>query len=120
MKPATTAILTLLLLAASLLYGQSQVDGEWTAFLTLPLGEVMFTMNIIQKGEKLSGYMLNDTGQYDLEGNVTGDRITARWSFPDDGKLVAVTFTGRVSGNSMSGAAKVGAVGEGSMSAQRK
>ena len=119
MKRVTATFVTLLL-SVSMVYSQTNVDGEWTVYLTLPLGEAMFTMNVVQKGEKLSGYMLSDSGQFELEGAVSGDRIKVQWSFPDGGTPVTVIFNGQISGNRMSGTAKVGNVGEGSMTAQRK
>lgn len=96
------------------------VAGEWTVTLTLPLGEAGFTMLLVQKGEKLSGHMLSEMGQFELTGSVQRDLVRIEWSFPDGGKTVAVRFAGRARGNSISGAARVGDVGEGQMSAERK
>jgi hypothetical protein len=120
MTRLTATTLMLIFLAPTLASAQTNVEGEWLVDLTLPLGELNFTMVINQKGENLTGYMLNESGQYDLKGTVTRDQVKVEWSFPDGGHLVDVTFTGKVDRNAMSGSAKVGNVGVGAMSAQRK
>ena len=98
----------------------AKVDGEWAVTLTLPLGDTWFNMFIEQKGNDLTGYLINEVGQFDLKGTVTRDQVKFTWTFPDGGKLLDITFTGKVDRNSMSGLAKVGNVGEGTMTAQRK
>ncbi len=98
----------------------AKVDGEWAVTLTLPLGETWFNMFIVQKGSELTGYMINEVGQFDLKGTVTRDQVKFTWTFPDGGKLLDITFSGKVDRNSMSGYAKVGNVGEGPMTAQKK
>ena len=98
----------------------AKVEGEWAVTLTLPLGETWFNMFIEQKGTQLSGYLVNEVGQFDLKGSVAKDQVKFTWTFPDGGKLLDITFTGKIDKNSMSGYAKVGNVGEGPMTAQRK
>ncbi len=96
------------------------VGGEWFAQLTLPLGETNFTMYLVQKGGALTGYMLNEVGQFDLKGSINRDQVKFAWDYPDGGRTLTVSFNGKVDRNSISGTAKVGDVGEGTMSAQRK
>jgi hypothetical protein len=98
----------------------AKVDGEWAVELTLPLGEQMFTMVIDQKGSVLSGHMVNEFGQFDLSGAIDRDQVKLQWSFPDGGKLLNVTFNGKVSRDTMSGRATVGGLGEGPMEVRRK
>lgn len=98
----------------------SNVDGEWVVELTLPLGDVMFTMVIDQKGGVLSGHMVNEIGQFDLNGAINRDQVQLKWSFPDGGKTLNVTFNGTVKNNGMSGIAKVANLGEGPMEVRRR
>ena len=113
-------ILAVFLIASNLATGQTNVAGEWAVSLTVPLGEVRFTMLLVQKGERLSGHMLNETGQFPLEGVITGDQLKFDWTVPDGGKLVTVTFTGKAAPTSISGTAKAGDLGEGPMYAERR
>ena len=115
MKTALVFLLTL-----SLQQSPAKVDGEWSAILGLPLGDTPFTMLLVQKGSALSGYMLNEFGQFDLKGSVEKDQVQFEWDFPDRGRIVTIHFTGKIDRNTISGVAKVGDVGEGTMTAQRK
>ncbi len=96
------------------------VAGEWAAQLALPLGDTNFTMFLNQKGTELSGYILNESGQFDLKGSVSKDQVKFQWDYPDGGKILTITFNGKLEGRALSGVAKVGNVGEGMMYAQRK
>jgi hypothetical protein len=99
---------------------QANVAGGWAVTLTAPLGDIDFRMFIVQKESRLTGYMLNETGQFDMQGTVNGNQIKFEWSFPDGGRLVHITFTGRLEKDVISGSAKVGDLGEGSLSAERR
>ena len=97
-----------------------KVDGEYFVELTLPLGDQNFTMVIDQKGNALSGHMVNEFGQFDLTGALDRDQIKLEWSFPDGGKLLHVTFSGKLTRDGMTGRAKVENLGEGPMEVRRK
>ena len=76
-----------------------------------------FTLNWTQKGSKLTGVInLSTGGKVPLNGTVTGNRI----SFGTVGST-AVTYTGSVSGDTMSGSYHVGGgtAGSGTWSAHR-
>src|SRR5947209_14000788 len=80
----------------------AKVDGEWAVTLTLPLGETWFNMFIEQKGSQLSGYLVNEVGQFDLKGSANKDQVKFTWTFPDGGQLLDITFSGKVEKNAMS------------------
>jgi hypothetical protein len=76
-----------------------------------------FTLNWTQQGSKLSGVIdLSTAGRTPLNGTVIGNRI----SFGTVGSI-AITYTGSVSGDTMSGTYQVGggAAGHGTWSAHR-
>src|SRR5262249_20023794 len=96
------------------------VSGAWGVTLEAPRGDVDFRMWIVQKGSKLTGYMLSEVGQFDMEGSITGNQIKFSWNFPDGGQMVAISCQGKVEGNFISGSAKVGNFGERPMTAERR
>jgi len=113
--------ITLLTLFQSPVFAQTtNVAGEWAVELTLPMGDVAFTMVIEQKGEVLSGHMVNEIGQFDLKGSIRRDLVEIQWSFPDGGKVLDVTFNGKADRASMSGIARISKLGQGPMSAERR
>ncbi len=117
----TVVIAALLLLCVDPAAAQApKVDGDWFVELTLPLGEEWFNMFLDQKGDALSGHMVNDSGEFEVKGAVNRDQVKLEWSFPDGGNMLAITFTGKFDRSSMTGVAKVGNVGDGAMSAHRR
>jgi hypothetical protein len=120
-KSTLAILLYLLILVPVAGVGQSpKLDGEYAVELTLPLGDQNFTMVIDQKGNALTGHMVNEFGQFDLTGAVDRDQIKLQWSFPDGGRLLNVTFTGKLTRDGMTGRAKVESLGDGPMEVRRK
>ena len=96
------------------------VSGAWAVTIEAPRGDVDFRMWIVQKGSKLTGYMLSEVGQFDMEGSITSNQIKFSWSFPDGGQMVAISCQGKVEGRFISGTAKVGNFEDRPMSAERR
>src|SRR5262245_41347680 len=122
----TTSLTTLAVLIAffalraSAQSTQLDVSGAWAVTLEAPRGDVDFRMWVVQKGSKLTGYMLSEVGQFDMEGSITGNQIKFSWNFPDGGQMVPISCQGKVEGNFITGTAKVGNLGEGPMNAERR
>jgi hypothetical protein len=84
-----------------------------------PGGPREFTMFVAQSGTRLSGRLTSDVGEFPLTGAVDGSHVKIVWSLPEQGKLLEITFTGTVDGDSITGTAKLGNLGQGPMSAER-
>jgi hypothetical protein len=97
----------------------ANVSGEWATSMTTPAGPVEYMMYIAQEGPRLTGHLTSDTGELMLKGSVTGDQVRITWSIIDRGKPLDVTVTGTAKGDSISGTAKLGTLGEGPFSAER-
>ena len=95
------------------------VGGEWGAVLSLPFGDTNYTLFIEQKGTALTGYMLNETGQFDLKGTITRDQVRFQWDQPDRADMVTFAFNGKLEGRMLNGSIRVGNV-EGTLFAQRR
>jgi len=96
------------------------VSGAWAVTIEAPRGDVDFRMWIVQKDSKLTGYMLSEVGQFDMEGSITGNQIKFSWSFPDGGQMVGISCQGKVDGRFISGTAKVGTFEDRPMNAERR
>src|SRR5262245_33931062 len=99
-------LVILLLFFTPSVSAQIDVAGAWAVSLTAPRGDVDFRMWVVQKGTKLTGYMLSEVGQFDMEGTINGNEIKFSWTFPDGGEMVPITCTGKVEGNFITGIAK--------------
>jgi hypothetical protein len=107
----------ILLVAAAL--APANVAGNWRVEFATPTGEVGVNMTINQNGEKLSGRVINEDGEFDLHGSVAGDEITVSWTVPEQGKPMVITVKGKVEGEYITGTAQLGNVGEGALEARR-
>lgn len=83
------------------------VSGAWNMTVELPGQSVPVTLSLKQEGEKLSGNVQSGffgTAQI-RNGSVTGDSFSFDVTIAVGGQNMDVAFTGKVSGNQISGAA---------------
>jgi hypothetical protein len=118
-RVTVSACLVALALAIPPVFAQANVAGEWAVSFATPMGMMEFTMAVSQSGTKLTGHMMSDVGEFPLKGAVDGDQVTIDWTLNDNGKMVDITFKGKVEGDKMSGTAKLGTIGQGPFSAER-
>ena len=107
-----------LLLAVPLL-AQANAAGEWRVTFVVPTGVKTVNMVINQQRTTLSGTVINEDGEFPLKGSLAGDQVTIVWTVPEDGKLMDITMKGKLAGDSITGTAQLGSVGEGSLTARR-
>ena len=112
-------LLALLLAASPSVFADADVAGNWRVEFAVPTGEMAVTMTINQEGRTLSGRVINEDGEFPLRGSVDGNQITATWTVPEQGSQMDITMKGTVEGETISGVARLGNVGEGSLSARR-
>jgi hypothetical protein len=98
---------------------QSNVAGEWKVNFVVPTGTRFVNMFINQDKVKLTGTVTSEDGEFPLSGRVEGDQVTVVWSVPENGKLMEITMKGKLTGNVINGTARIGDVGEGSLTARR-
>ena len=101
------------------LAAQSNAAGEWKVNFVVPTGTRFVNMFINQDKARLTGTVTSEDGEFPLSGRVEGDQVTVVWSVPENGKLMEITMKGKLTGNVINGTAKIGDVGEGSLTARR-
>jgi hypothetical protein len=119
MKRSITLALMVASLSAAPVLTQADIAGEWAVTFTSPQGPQEFTMYVVQEGPRLNGRLTNEFGEFPLKGTLDGNNFTITWSMPDGGRILEITFTGKVEGDSMTGTAKLGARGSGQLSGTR-
>lgn len=112
-------LVPILLLAAVSAFAQTDVAGNWRVEFVVPNGEMAVNMTINQKGTKLTGMVINEDGQFALEGSVAEDQVTVTWTVADQGKLLQITMKGKIEGDDIRGTARLGNIGEGHLEAHR-
>lgn len=98
---------------------QTDLTGEWALQLTTPRGPVSYTLYLTQEGPRLSGHISSEFGEPAVKGTVNGDQVRLTWSDVDGGKSIEITLTGTAKGDTISGTARLGTVGEGPFRADR-
>src|SRR5436190_21898487 len=113
MKARLLSALLAGLLSIVLVAAPTSMAGEWAITFTTPQGPQEFTMYVVQEGPRLSGRLSSEYGEFPLKGTLDGSNFTITWSLPDGGRILEVTFAGKVEGDSMTGTAKLGTRGTG-------
>lgn len=108
-----------LILASGSLFAQTDVAGNWRVEFVVPTGEMATNMTINQKGTTLSGRVVNEDGEFPIQGKIVDDQITVEWTVPDQGQPLKILMTGKVRGEEIEGTARLGNVGEGALYARR-
>lgn len=116
---ARLALVAALLFAAVSVFAHADVASNWRVEFVVPTGEMGVNMTINQQGETLSGRVVNEDGEFPLKGRVSGDEVTVTWTVPEQGEPLEITMNGTIDGEYITGTARLGRVGEGSLSARR-
>ncbi len=113
------SLVAMVVFASASLLAHADVAGNWRVEFAVPTGEMAVTMTINQKGDVLSGRVVNEDGEFPLKGTVSDDEVTVVWTVPEQGQPLDITMNGKVDGEYITGIARLGNVGEGSLSARR-
>jgi len=86
-------------------------DGDWNIVMTTPMGERKATLSLKSSGGTLTGTMGADGNSGEIfDGTVNGDDVAWKNSITNPMPLT-LAFTGKVSGDSMSGEMGIGPMG---------
>src|SRR5262245_48473286 len=119
MLPGRPLLVPILLLVSVSAFAQSDVAGNWRVEFVVPTGERTVMMTINQRGSALSGRVVNEDGEFPVEGKIVEDRVTVEWTVPEQGEPMKITMNGKVRGDDIEGTARLGNIGEGSLYAHR-
>ena len=125
MIPAIRRLVTLMALIGVVVGPASaaaaDIAGGWAVEFSLPWGgSASYPMWVNQDGSKLTGRVtFPGVAEYPIKGTIKEDRFTVVWQTVVDGEFLDVTFAGRVSGDEISGTAKIGSYSERELYARR-
>jgi len=87
------------------------VDGNWNLTMTTPMGDRNATLSLKSSGSTLTGTQGADGDSADIfDGTVNGDDVAWKVSITSPMPLT-LEFTGKVSGDSISGEMGIGPMG---------
>lgn len=93
--------------------------GEWRVQFATPMGQHFCGLTINQSGTRLTGRVIDEYGEYDIEGQFVDVTVRVVWTVYEEGKPLEITMKGSLEGNEIHGTAKLGNVGEGTLVARR-
>jgi len=86
-------------------------DGNWDLVMSTPMGERNATMSLKSSGGTLTGSLGQDGNSTEIfEGTVSGDDVAWKVSITNPMPLT-LAFTGKVSGDEISGDMDIGPMG---------
>jgi hypothetical protein len=95
------------------------VAGDWDVTVQSPQGTTNVAVTLKQDGEKLDGVFKSPLGELPFSGTLIGNEMKFNFMFPVDGQPLAITMTGKVEGDAITGKADFGGFAEGDWSAKR-
>ena len=95
------------------------VAGRWDVEVQYEVGSAHHKLFLTNKGSQVAGSHVGWAFEGDIRGMIDGDRVELRSVLPAGGQRLNYTFTGKVSGDAMSGDVELGEYGRARWSARR-
>lgn len=98
---------------------QSSVAGDWDASLNTPGGSVSIKLVFKVDGEKLTGTVKRASGEVPLQGTIKGSDLSFSYTVNYNSNDITLSFTGKVTGDNISGNVSFGGQADDVWSAKR-
>jgi hypothetical protein len=98
----------------------ADVTGTWIMAVQTGAGSGSPTFILVQKGEALSGSYKGQLGESQVTGTVKGDDVTIEYKVEGQGQTLAVKYSGKTDGKTMSGKVSLGQLGEGTFTGTKQ
>ncbi|HWX80645.1 MAG TPA: hypothetical protein VNZ02_11155 [Steroidobacteraceae bacterium] len=112
-KTGLGGLLAMTAFAIAQVASAADVTGTWIMAVETGAGSGTPTFVLVQKGDSLTGNYKGQLGEAPVTGTVTGDDVVIEYKIDAQGQTLAVKYSGKVAGNSMSGKVSLGQFGEG-------
>src|SRR5580693_1029331 len=120
MKLRIAAALPVLALGLAISAWAADITGQWTATFNTQVGEQHYTYTFKVEGKKLTGTAKSDNGTVAIEnGTVKGDDVSFVENLDYQGQKLAITYTGKISGDEIKFTRDVGGVAKEDLVAKR-
>jgi hypothetical protein len=119
-KTGVGALLASAALAFAHLASAADVTGTWIMAVETGAGSGSPTFILVQKGEALSGSYKGQLGEAQVAGTVKGDEVTIEYKVEGQGGTLAVKYSGKTDGKTMSGKVSLGQLGEGTFTGTKQ
>jgi len=114
------ALLAIAAFTVAQLASAADVTGTWIMAVETGAGSGSPTFILVQKGEALSGSYKGQLGEAQVTGTVKGDEVTIEYKVDGQGGTLAVKYSGKTDGKTMSGKVSLGQLGEGTFTGKKQ
>jgi len=119
-KTGVGALLAIAAFTVAQLASAADVTGTWIMAVETGAGSGSPTFILVQKGEALSGSYKGQLGEAQVTGTVKGDEVTIEYKVEGQGGTLAVKYSGKTDGKTMSGKVSLGQLGEGTFTGKKQ
>jgi len=119
-KTGMGALLAIAAFTVAQLASAADVTGTWIMAVETGAGSGSPTFILVQKGEALSGSYKGQLGEAQVTGTVKGDEVTIEYKVEGQGGTLAVKYSGKTDGKTMSGKVSLGQLGEGTFTGKKQ
>jgi hypothetical protein len=119
-KTGLGALLAIAAFTAAQFASAADVTGTWIMAVETSAGSGSPTFILVQKGEALSGSYKGQLGEAQVAGTVKGDQVTIEYTVGGQGQSLAVKYSGKTDGKTMSGKVSLGQLGEGTFTGTKQ
>jgi hypothetical protein len=119
-KTGLGALLAIAAFTVAQLASAADVTGTWLMAVETGAGSGSPTFILVQKGEALSGSYKGQLGEAQVTGTVKGEDVTIEYKVEGQGGTLAVKYSGKTDGKTMSGKVSLGQLGEGTFTGKKQ
>jgi hypothetical protein len=98
----------------------ADVTGTWIMSVQTSAGTGAPTFTLVQKGDSISGTYKGQLGEAPVTGSMSGNDLTLEFSVDAQGQSLAIKYTGKVDGKSVSGNVVLGGFGSGTFTGTKQ
>lgn len=120
LKTGLAALLAMGAFAIAQVAAAADVTGTWIMAVQTSAGSGSPTFVLVQKGDALSGSYKGQLGEAQVTGTVKGDDVTIEYKVDGQAGSLAVKYSGKTDGKTMSGTVSLGQLGEGTFTGSKQ
>jgi hypothetical protein len=120
LKTGLAALLAVAAFTVAQVAAAADVTGTWIMAVQTGAGSGSPTFVLVQKGDALSGSYKGQLGEAQVTGTVKGDEVTIEYKVDGQGGSLAVKYSGKTDGKTMSGKVSLGQLGEGTFTGTKQ
>jgi hypothetical protein len=120
LKTGLAALLAIAAFTAAQVAAAADVTGTWIMSVQTSAGSGSPTFVLVQKGEALSGSYRGQLGEAQVTGTVKNDEVTIEYKVDGQAGSLAVKYSGKTDGKTMSGKVSLGQLGDGTFTGTKQ